>query len=105
MGILFTELLERASVKDSIGEPLMLINGDESTEDLKDLILQLTQRCPLGDDHFHCPFQILSGLTPASIARTVQGLTREACLQLFEMELECRKLHPVECGRMKKLLE
>lgn len=105
MEILFRELIERATAQGPQGELLLLINGDESTEDLKELILQLTNKCPVGKGHLNCPFQILSGLTPASIAKTVQALSRESCLQLFEMERECRMLHPEECKQMKDLLD
>jgi hypothetical protein len=90
MGISHSILVERAATKGPQGESLSFINGDESEADLKELIVTLTRRCPLGNTHFQCPFRILSGLSYASIIRTVQGLPHEACLQLFEMERECR---------------
>lgn len=97
MGILLSELVQKATVKDSMGNPVMLVNGDETLEDLRDLIIQLTDKCPLGKSHFSCPFRMLSGLTPGSINRTVQSMSRESCLQLFVMELECRTAHADNC--------
>ena len=76
---------------------MSLINGGETTEELKDLIIHLSHKCPDGKVHFQCPFHILSGLTQASIIRTVQSLSRESCLQLFEMERACRATYEGEC--------
>ena len=93
MGILFSKLAKRATETDLQGNPLLLVNGDESVEDMKNLIIQLSEKCPLDKNHVHCPFRILSGLTTVSIVRTVQGLSRHSCLRLFEMERKCRSTH------------
>lgn len=97
MGISPTKLAEQAATKNPQGEPLSLIKGNETTEELKDLIIRLIQKCPAGKAHFQCPFRIMSSLSLDAINQTVQSLSRESCLKLFEMERECRAIYAAEC--------
>lgn len=96
-------LAQRATSRGPQGELFSLVDGRETDQELKDLIVQLALKCPLGKSHFHCPFRILSGLSCDSLTGTVQTLSREACLSLFEMERECRATHADECQSAKQL--
>lgn len=93
MGNLLKQLADKVASREPEENPAMLVSGQETTENLKDLIIELTQQCPWGNNHFQCPFRILSGLTHGSIIRTVQALSRESCLELFKMERECRAIY------------
>ena len=95
----FSTLARRATAKDANGRLLLLVTGEETDQALKDLIMQICLQCPLNLAHFHCPFHILGSLSHTSLNSTVQGMSREACLNLFELELECRTSHAGECRR------
>jgi hypothetical protein len=77
-------------VRGPQGEPLSLLTGAETLPELKDLMLALCNACPAGKAHPHCPIRILSGLSHVAVTRLIQSMPRESCLNLFELELECR---------------
>jgi len=83
-------LQDRLAARGSKGEPLSLITGQESLAELQDLILQLSQACPAKQPHLQCPFFIIGTLSRASQTVLVNQLTHKACLDLFQMELDCR---------------
>lgn len=68
----------------------MLITGQESLEELQRLIIQYAQHCPVGETCPTCPLHILGTLSHASLATLVNSLPQPACLDLFEMERNCR---------------
>jgi len=72
------------------GEPLSLISGKETLEELRELIIEFSEDCPSGHNHPHCPFCVMSGLSYDSLANLVNHMSRENCLNLFEQELQCR---------------
>ena len=69
---------------------MSLITGEETLEELRNMIVELSEACPSGWNQPHSPFQILSGLSYASLTNLVKNLPRESCLNLFELELESR---------------
>jgi hypothetical protein len=72
------------------GKVPSFVDGKESDQELRKLIIEHVLQCPQGETHFHCPFRILSGLSHDSMTSLVKAMTRKACLSLFEMERECR---------------
>ena len=67
-----------------------IITGEESDEDLRRLALEVPVSCPLHEQHDHCPFMILGGLSRHVVHDLVAGMNREALLFLFASEHECR---------------
>jgi len=88
-----TELAKRLTAKGPDGKLLNLVRGDETTEELRELIIQLSQSCPAGNKHRSCPFCTLAGLTYNSLTNLVNKMPHEGCLELFEMEQVCRSRH------------
>lgn len=84
------ELQQRTEARGPNGEHLSLLTGGESLEELKDLIILLCQECPAQQSHPHCPFRIMSGLSYASLTKLVEDMPHKSCVNLFEMELNCR---------------
>ena len=72
------------------GQVPSFVDGKESDQELRKLIIEIVLQCPQGETHFHCPFRILSGLSHDSLTTLVKTMPRNACLSLFEMERECR---------------
>ena len=86
-----TEILQiRIAARGSGGQHLSLLTGSESLEELKRAIIHLCQACPASQNHVYCPFRILSGLSHASMTNLVNKMPMASCLNLFEMELNCR---------------
>jgi hypothetical protein len=79
------------------GKYLPVITGRESDEDLREMVLQMSQSCPLNLACLHCPFRILQGLSYASLNKTVAGLDRTGCLELFALESACRNQVAAQC--------
>ncbi len=63
--------------------------GQETLEELRELILQLALIGPAQHSQPTCPFRILSNLTYASLTHLVAGMSRETCLHLFDGEEPC----------------
>ena len=97
MNDLANELRRRAEARGPNGEHLSLLTGSESLEELKDLIVFLCQDCPAWQNHPHCPFRIMSGLSYASLTKLVEDMPHTSCVNLFEMELNCRSQGEFEC--------
>src|ERR1017187_8979117 len=94
---LASEFRKRVAARGPQGEHLSLISGNETLEELKSLILFLCQECPAGQNHPHCPFRVMSGLSHASVTRLVKGMPRESCENLLELELNCRSQNELPC--------
>jgi hypothetical protein len=67
-----------------------LITGLETDTKLRMLVMQFVAKCPAGEHHAHCPFRTLSGLSYGSLDTLLKDMSREALLELFELERECR---------------
>ena len=78
-------------------EPVSLLTGAETLEEMRKLILFLCQECPIKQDHPHCPFRIMSVLSHASRTRLVNEMPRDSCESLFELELHCRSQGEIAC--------
>ena len=76
---------------------LPVITDRESDEDLREMVLQMSQSCPLNLACLHCPFRILQGLSHASLNNTVAVLDRTGCLELFALENACRNQAEAPC--------
>ena len=100
-----SELVKRFVARDSRGELRRLVDGAESDEELRELIIRLVLKCAAEKSHFRCPFRILSGLSYASMTRMVNTLPRATCLSLFEMERECRAAYEAKFPATKELTE
>ena len=84
------EMRKRMEAVGENGKQLSLLAGTETLDELKYLILQLTRECPAQRNHPHCPFRLLAGLSYGSAVRMINDMSRETCLNLFELELNCR---------------
>lgn len=96
-----TELRKRMEARGPLGEHLSLITGQETLEELKSMIIYLSQECPVHKSHPHCPFRVMSGLSYSSVTLLVKGMPHESCVNLFELELNYRSKgdqpsHPAE---------
>ena len=91
------ETRTRLTSRGSQGEPLSLITGKESVEELRELIVDFSEACPAGQNHPHCPFRILSGLSYDSLEKLVKSMPRETCVAFFEQELKCRTQADLRC--------
>jgi hypothetical protein len=79
------------------GEVLSLITGQESLEELRLLVVEFSQACPVKKTNLACPFHIMGTLSHASLATLANSLSRESCLALFKMELDCRSQSNSPC--------
>jgi hypothetical protein len=95
-------LAKRSAARNSQGDLLSLVDGGETDQELKDLVVQLALKCPQNNAHFQCPFRILGGLSYTSMNSIVQTMSRKACLSLFELERECRVSYAADCQSIKK---
>jgi hypothetical protein len=91
-------IIVRLGMRDANGKLLPVITGGESDEELRDLAVQFTGRCPLLQQHFHCPFRLLSGISHTALATLLSRMKHQALLDLFDMECECRNLHESPAG-------
>jgi hypothetical protein len=91
------EIERRIAARGRNGEDLALINGDEPDEQLQEMIVDLSQQCPVSLGNTDCPFYILSGLSYASLTTLVKSFSRHTCLDLFDLELYCRVNHKDKC--------
>jgi len=85
-------LVDRLAARGPAGELLSLITGQESVEELRELIIELSQDSLVQPNQLHSPFHIIGTLSYASMTTLVNNLSHKACLELFRMELECRVL-------------
>lgn len=81
---------ERLAARGPEGKPLSLLTGQETLAELRNMIVELSREGPTGLENPGCPFRMMSGLTYASLTNLVNHMPREACVDLFEMELNCR---------------
>ena len=87
----------RLSTPGPDGKYLPAITGRETDEDLREMVFLMSQSCPLNLACLHCPFRILQGLSHASLNKTVAGLDRTGCLELFALENACRNQAEAPC--------
>lgn len=64
-------------------KPVGLFTGQESVEELRNLIILMTAGCSNSSGSADCPLRILSGLTYDSMANWVNSLSRADCLDLI----------------------
>ena len=95
----------RLAARGPNGEPLALITGKESLEELKSMVLQFSQACPAKQASLECPFHIMGTLSHATLTTLVESLSRETCLDLFQMELDCRSQANSPCQQPPKSKE
>ena len=88
----------RLAARGPEGELLPLITGQESLEELRQMIIRFSHVCPAKQIHMECPFHIIGTLSHTSLAALVNGLTREACVNLFQLELDCRSKYGAPCA-------
>jgi hypothetical protein len=79
----------RITTRGPDGLFLPAITGNESDEELRALVNEFIQKCPLKQEH-NCPFRILGGLSSDSQKSVVSKLKREDIIAFFEMERESR---------------
>ena len=91
------ELRQRTEARGPNGEHLSLLTGSETLDELKSLIVFLCQECPARQNHPYCPFRVMSGLSYASMTGLVKDMPHKSCVNLFEMELNCRSQNESEC--------
>jgi hypothetical protein len=97
------ELRERVKARGPNGECLSLLIGDEPLADLRVMVMEMSQLCPAGKNHEYCPFRVLSGLSYATLTKLIENMPRESCLNLFELELNCRAQAEGACRLDKNL--
>jgi len=85
-------MLERIATQGRDGKFLPAYTGEETDAELRELILHFTENCSVEHSRPECVFRSLTGLTHASLEDLVNGLSREACLQLLADECACRNL-------------
>ena len=82
--------MDRLSVREPNCGPLPLPTGEETLEELREMILRFTVTCPSNQNHPHCPFRSMSTLSDGLLKDLVSKIPRENCLGLFELERQCR---------------
>ena len=75
-----------------------LISGQESLEELRQMVIEFCHVCPAKQIHLECPFHIMGTLSRDSLASFVNSLTRQACVNLFQLELDCRSKYGTPCA-------
>ncbi len=83
-------LKERMTIRGADGKFSTIITGQESDAGLRQMVLEISLRCPLSQTHAHCPFYMLGGLSRTSLEHLVYGMKREAMVFLFDAECELR---------------
>lgn len=91
MPIDLNEIRRRAQRVGPDNEPLSVITGAESDEELRDMAVKMLEACPLGKHHCQCPFRILSGLSWVAARSILNDMKREQIIDFFELERQCRK--------------
>ncbi len=71
---------------DRAAEPHSVLSGQETDKELRELVLQLTQRCPVGELNRHCPFYTLNGLSYETVKNIVEQMSRNSLLEMFDEE-------------------
>lgn len=85
----------RFLTKGPDGRLLPAVTGEETDEELRELVFRLAEQCPIGKKHPHCPFCMLGGLSLNSLRTFATSLNRRALLNLFELERNCREHRPL----------
>lgn len=88
----------RLAARGPEGVFLPLVAGQESLEELRQMVIEFCHVCPAKQIHLECPFRIMGTLAHDSLAALVNSLTREACVNLFQLELECRSKYGAQCA-------
>jgi hypothetical protein len=97
MAVHWQKLGLRLTTPGPDGKYLPAITGLERDEDLREMVLQMSQSCPLNLACLHCPFRALQGLSHASLNNAVAGLDRTGCLEFFALEYACRNQAAAQC--------
>ena len=95
-GLVLDSIQDRLVARGPKGELLPLISGQESLEELRLMIIQISHACS-AKKSWECPFHIMGTLSYDSLTSLVNRLPREACLDLFRMELDSRSKYGVSC--------
>ncbi|MEI8289463.1 MAG: hypothetical protein WCH99_08305 [Verrucomicrobiota bacterium] len=88
---------DRSAAREPKDELLPLISGHESLEELRQMIIQFSLACQANENRTECPFHIMGTLSYSSLSTLVNSLTRTACVDLFQLELESRSKPGVPC--------
>lgn len=72
-------------------EPLSIITGAETDEELRELAFLMLEACPVGKHHCQCPFRILNGLSWVSARSILKDMKRDQLIEFFELERQCRR--------------
>jgi len=83
---------DQPAIWEAEGEPWWLITGQESLDELRRKIIELSQDYSTRKTHLPGPFQIMGSLSYTSLTTLVGSLPRQACLDLFRMEQNHRSL-------------
>ena len=75
-----------------------MVAGQELLDELRHMIIEFSHVCPAKQIHMECSFPIMGTLSYASPTALVNGLPRETCVNLFQMELECRSKNGAPCA-------
>jgi len=89
----------RIAARGPNGEKLSLLTGGETAAELRNLTIFLCQACPAGQNHLHCPFRVMSGLSYHAMTHLVKSLPHASCLNLLELELTCRSQGEAACQK------
>ena len=92
---------DRRALCEPADQAYSLITGQEALGELRRLIIDYAQAGPANKTHQAGPFHTLGTLSYASLTTLVNSLPREACLDLFKMEQNCRA-SAVAPGSLKK---
>jgi hypothetical protein len=92
MAVSWNDLAQRAQGRGPNGELSSLATGKETDAELRSLLIQLTEKCPLGNNHHGCPFRMMGRLPDYSIEHLVTTMSPTDVRELFRMELICRKM-------------
>lgn len=90
MNIDWDVIKQRIATPGPDGKLLPAITGNESDEELRKLVQAFVQNCPVQQQHHHCPFCTLGGLSHVAIDNLTAEMKRDTMLFLFELERECR---------------
>ena len=93
------KIQRRLAARGARGEPLSLITQRETLAELREMILEFSEACPAGQNHPHCPFRIMAGLSYDSLVSLINHLPQEACVNLFDQELACRSQADALCRK------
>ncbi|HUC86071.1 MAG TPA: hypothetical protein VL970_12815 [Candidatus Acidoferrales bacterium] len=73
------------------------VTGDESDDELREMVVEFASEYFGCQNDIDCPFRRLNGLTFNSLRHLLEGMDRPSILGLFDLECESRNREASQC--------